>query len=96
MYGLFTVTRRSYLVQMTVSLALLGVLLVLWLRRPALPPTVGKDVPPGLSRLIWLLGAIPWLVLGLAVLIVLEAVWVLRRFAREEARQKAPLSEKPS
>jgi hypothetical protein len=95
MYGMFTVTRRSYLMQVAVSLGLLGFLLVLWLRRPPLPATAARDMTPGLARLIWLLGALPWLVLVLAVLIVLEAVWVLRRFAREEARQKATLSEKP-
>jgi hypothetical protein len=95
LYGMFTVTRRGYLMQTTVSLVLLGVLLVLWLRRPPLPPMAPKEMTPGLAWLVWLLNALPWLVLVMTALLVLEAVWVLRRFAREEARQKAPLSEKP-
>jgi hypothetical protein len=95
LYGLFNVTRRAYLVQVTVSAVLLGFLLIVWLKRPALPPTSGRDVPAGLARLLLLLNAIPWIVLGLAILITLEATWVLRRFAREEAHQRARLSEKP-
>jgi hypothetical protein len=94
LYGRFSVTRRVYLAQLTVSAVLLGFLLVLWSRRPRPEPGLGP-VPGMLGRLLGLLNAIPWIVAGLVLLLTLEAVWVLRRFAREEARQRAALSEKP-
>jgi hypothetical protein len=88
LYGLKSVTRRGYLVQLIISIGLLLALLVIGFVMPPLPAEEVND-RPSLVMVTTLLNHLPWIALVLAILLGLEAVLVLRRFAREEARQRA-------
>jgi hypothetical protein len=96
LYGLLAVTRRGYLLQLAVAATLLAGLLAVWLRMPGEPP--GRGAPPDSPLLTFvrnLLDHLPWIVLGLGLLVALEAVIVLRRFAQlEAAQQVAPAQTK--
>jgi hypothetical protein len=93
LYGLMSVTRRGYLVQLGAMVVLLVVLLVIWWW---LPPAAGaSNLPLEVQRLLTALNALPWVVLGIAVLVTLEAYFVLRRFAREEALRRAKAPPEP-
>jgi uncharacterized membrane protein len=89
LYGLISVTKRGYLTQLVLASMLLVVLLVV---RSSLPPLpIGyrpQDLGAGGAVALWLLSNLHWVVLGLLLLFMLEAFFVLRSFAREEARQK--------
>jgi hypothetical protein len=89
LYGLFTVTKRRYLWQLALTVLLLVVLLVMWWFLPNLQPVDGRGDPPHVAWAIWLLRYLPWVVAGLAVLVLLEAVVVFRRFARAEEERPA-------
>jgi hypothetical protein len=94
LYGLVSVTKRGYLVQLAVVVVLLAVLLGIW----ALPSAGDvRDLPPEYGRLLTFLHYLPWVVLACTVLVAVEAFVVLRRFAREEAlrRAKAPPQPEP-
>lgn len=95
LYGLMSVTKRGYLVQLGVTVVLLAVLLGVWWRLP--PAAESANLPPEFGRLLTALSYLPWVVLGIAVLVGLEAFVVLRRFGRAEAlrRAKAPPPEPP-
>ena len=94
LYGLVTVTKRGYLIQLAVVVVLLAVLLGIWLRVRAADL---RDLPPSAERLFQLLNALPWVVLACAVLVAVEAYVVLRRFARAEAerRSRTPAPPEP-
>lgn len=92
LYGLFAVSRRGYLTQVAVTVFLLVGLLIVW---SYLPPPPAPQKAGAASHVIWpLLDALPWVVLALTVWLVLEAVFVLRRFAQKEASLREP--RKPS
>jgi hypothetical protein len=89
LYGLFSVTRRSYLIQLGIAVVLLCLLASVQFLVPKLPPPpAGKEEPAQLARIVWLLNNTFWIALGLGLLFALEAFVVLRRFAREEALQR--------
>jgi hypothetical protein len=76
------VTRRGYYIIFVIELVLLAVpavLSVLMFRQPQ---------PPKLSGFARLLELLPAIVIIAAIWLVLEAVIVLRRFRREEAKQR--------
>jgi nitrate reductase gamma subunit len=82
LYGLMKVTKRGYFIILGIEIALLiasVVLVFLVFRRPELPRA------NTLTRMIDLLPAI---VLIAGIWLVLEALIVLRRFRREEAKQR--------
>jgi hypothetical protein len=82
LYGLMKVTRRGYFILLGIEVVLLiasAVLVFLVFRRPELPR--GGTM----SRMIDLLPAV---VLIAAVWLALEAIIVLRRFRREEAKPR--------
>ncbi len=96
LYGLVSVTKRGYVAQLVIVVVLLAVLLGVWLRLP--PAAERQELPPDVGRLMALLSYLPWVVVGIAVLVALEAFFVLRRFAREEAKRRAappPTPEPP-
>jgi hypothetical protein len=88
LYGLFAVTRRGYLTQLTIAGFLLVGLLVLRTYLPP-PPAEQKGHLPAVSHWIWwLLNNLPWVVLAFTILYGIEAAVVLRRFAQKEALQR--------
>jgi hypothetical protein len=93
LYGLVSVTRCGYLVQLVLVVFLLAVLIGVWLRLPRTPDL--RDPPPEFVRLLTLLSYLPWVVLVIAVLVAVEAFVVLRRFAREEAKRRAQAPPQP-
>lgn len=95
LYGIFTVTRRSYLTQLVIAGVLLVILAILPGFVPPLEPGPRVQVPDGVLRVLALLKNLPWIALGLAVLFGVEASFVLRRFRREEARRQTPSSPPP-
>ena len=96
LYGLFTVTRRSYLTQLGIAGILLAALVFLPSFLPLTPPGRGVELPEGIQRMLSLLRNLPWIALGVAVLFGIEACFVFRRFRREEARRQTPSSPQAS
>jgi hypothetical protein len=90
-YGLFARTRRRYLIEAVVGgLLLLAALVAWWLGWPELEARL-RRLPP--SRAVLMTEAVlanaPWIILAAAVLKSIELIAVLRRFAHEEALQRA-------
>src|SRR5262245_34258601 len=94
LYGLFFVTKRRYLVQLSVTIGLLLGLLGLWWYLPNVPLPAAREgeLPPHLVAASWLLRNLHWLVIGLAILVAAEAILVFRRFSRVEAVHRASQS----
>jgi hypothetical protein len=92
LYGFVTVTRRGYLTQLVLAGILLAALIGMWYYvRQKIDPAVSPDV----ARVRAVFDFLPWVVLVIAVLYVIEATVVLRRFAREEARRRAQPPQPP-
>jgi membrane protein implicated in regulation of membrane protease activity len=96
LYGLFPTTRRRYVIQAAVvvlgAALVAGGWLVFWLPHP--PPAA--DAPPALARIATLMNALPWALLALVVLQVVEASFVLRAFNRKERETRpGPPETKP-
>jgi hypothetical protein len=92
LYGLVSVTRRGYLVQLVLAGILLVALVVMWLYfRAKLDPSISE----GVRRMREWFDYLPWVVLVIALLYVIEATLVLRRFAREEAKRRAQAPPQP-
>jgi hypothetical protein len=85
LYGLISVTRRGYITQLVLAGILLAALLGMWLYLRA---KISPAVSPEVARIREVFDYIPWVALGIAVLYAIEAVIVLRRFAREEAARR--------
>jgi hypothetical protein len=89
LYGLMSVTRRGYRLQLIIAGVLLFVLMLAWLVVPLPRPRPGRELPPRIVFGIRLWENMPWIVLGIAILYSLEAFLVLRRFReKESARQQ--------
>lgn len=93
LYGLLSMTRRGYLAQLITGIVLLVSLFLAWYafwpyRR--LEPRAG-----GMGVTIWLMHHLPWLLLILGLLFAVEAVIVLRRFRRAEARRSGSAGPQP-
>ena len=93
-YGI-RLTRRRYL---TLQGLLLGLLLMvfLWIGFFAEIPPPEKRVTPFIRLLSWWLENLVWIVLIVLALNAVEAFFVLRRFAREEAAQRARAAATPA
>ena len=88
LYGVMSVTRRGYLLQTMVAVVfLLGLLTIYGARPEPPPPPVGGPAPPGVDLAAGLFDALPWLVIALAILYLLEVVIVTRRFDQKEREQ---------
>ncbi len=101
LYGLVWMTKRSYVTQLVAAGLLLAGLLFIWVALPPLPSPAppsprgdGEELPASAKWGWLLLSNIPWVVLLLAALFALEAFIVLRRFAREEEKQRAQTGKK--
>jgi hypothetical protein len=93
-YGLVSMTRRGYLTQLAVAGLLVVVWLAFrWLYWPGVRPDPAKVREQRLRYMIVLLDNIPWIVVVVAALLLLEAWLVLRRFRQKEAAQA---SQKPA
>jgi hypothetical protein len=90
LYGLFPVTRRSYLMQVAAVVVMLGLLVAVRLSlAPDLPLLLEKkDLPWHFQVGLALLLNMHWIALGLAVWLGVEVYLVLRLFARKEAEGK--------
>jgi hypothetical protein len=95
LYGLFPVTRRRYLFQAAAVVVLAAILMATWLvvwypnsQRPEL-----QHPPPQLALAVGFLNSLPWVLMALAAAQAVEAVVVLRLFARKEA---APRTQPPA
>src|SRR4051812_35067396 len=94
LYGLVSMTKRGYLMQLAAAGVLLAALLVIRASMPALPQGTPQDpLPPRMAWVVFLLRNLHWLAVLLAVLFTVEAFLVLRAFARAENR---PLTPGPS
>jgi hypothetical protein len=94
-YGLISLTRRGYLVCLGLGAVLFVVLLALWAlliapRSPAEPAEPGEPALWALLR-----DGMPWVIVAAALLEGVEAYFVLRRFRRAEAEQRAGAQETP-
>ena len=98
LYGFLWLTKRGYILLMTVGVALLVGLLIAWLVIP-FPAELPREAPPnsqmwfGVGKMVWKL--LPWIALAGAVLEGIESYLVLRRFAQEEKVQRALAEPQP-
>jgi hypothetical protein len=90
LYGLMSMTRRGYIMQLGAAVLLMIILIVIRLSLPPLPHgRPDQPLPPTLAWTVFLLDNLHWFVVGLAVLFTIEAYLVLKAFDRAEAAQKA-------
>jgi hypothetical protein len=95
-YGLVSMTRRGYLMQLAVGGLLIVTLLAFWwLRWPEVRPEPAKVRDAMLRRVVVFLDNLAWIVGAVAVLLPIEAWFVLRRFARKEAERTSKPPESP-
>jgi hypothetical protein len=88
-YGLVSLTRRTYLLLQAVGVAVLSTLLAVGLCLPR-PASLADDAPV----LAGLLDVLPWLVGLILLLEGIETYFVLRRFAHQEALRQAKPPDK--
>jgi hypothetical protein len=87
-YGLVSMTRRAYLMQLAGAALLIVVLLTFrWQRWPELRPEPAKVREPRLRYMIAVFDQIHWIAAVVAALLVIEAWFVLRRFTQKEAER---------
>jgi membrane protein implicated in regulation of membrane protease activity len=86
-YGLISLTRRGYLMFLGAGLVLLVILLLLWALVLTEPLRPDQPEEATFAQVLWtfLRENLPWILLLAALLEVLEAFIVLRRFRRAEA-----------
>jgi hypothetical protein len=89
LYGLVSLTRRHYLMQLAVVVVLAAGLLALWwFRWPDVRKALRAAQSPVMDKAIVFFDAAPWVVGAVAVLQAVEAFFVLRAFRRKEAEKK--------
>jgi len=96
LYGLISITRRRYVAQIVVTGVMAFILLSLWvLRWPNVRDYLAASNTAATARLIVFGKAVPWILLGGAVLQTVEAIIVLRLFNRKEAEAQKPAVAPP-
>lgn len=96
LYGLFPTTKRRYLVQVVAAGLMICFLLLAWglYRREVRDRLAGIDAPLlGLAVRVWDL--VPWIVLGVLALQVIEAFFAFRAFARLSAPARPSPNQEP-
>src|SRR5437764_10852280 len=88
-YGLISLTKRTYLVMQCIGLGLVVFLFALGLCLP--PPKLARDqsLPPLAVVIVRLLDGLPWLALLFLLAGAADTWIVLKKFARMEAEQLA-------
>ena len=94
LYGLISITKRGYVIQLILGGLLLLVLLVMSSFAPQTLPPGAQQSSWWVRLLLWLLINLPWIILALVALYAIEAVIVFHRFARAEAEQRKGKSKK--
>jgi hypothetical protein len=88
-YGLFWMTRKTYLtIQITGLVIVLAIMAVIasW-HPPEAPP--GEHLPPVVAAIVFFLDYLPWITFGVLLLVGIETWIILAKFKRLEAQQKA-------
>jgi hypothetical protein len=94
LYGLFPTTKRRYITQVIIAGVLMALLLGMWLFYwQGVRQDLSEVSSPLLDRVIVFCNSLPYIVLVIAVLQVIEAYFALRAFARAEAA--APAANAP-
>jgi hypothetical protein len=89
-YGMLSMSKAGYLTVQVIGLVVLLALdfvLFFYVARPEIPRGTEPSLTVRLS--LWLLDALPWLILAGLAYESLETWLMLKKFAREEARQRA-------
>jgi hypothetical protein len=97
-YGLFSQTRRRYILQSIFGLGYGVALLILWWKLwPGLRETLTRrpdvQLPTHMIVTVAVLNEVPWILLIVAVIKAFEMWIVLRRFAQKEAEQLAKTTQ---
>ena len=89
-YGVMSMTRRGYLMQLCIAIVFAAILLILWsLRWPKVKESLEAGQPsPVMQKVIAFWDRAPWVLSIICVLLAVEAWFVLRRFAQKEAERK--------
>ena len=88
LYGLISMTRRRYTIQLVVALVLSSALLVgWWIYWPRARASLEASRSDVLDGVIGFWNVAPYFILGIVVLQLIEAWIVLRQFRRKEAEQ---------
>ena len=87
-YGLFSLTKRAYLVVQYFGLAVVVVAFTLGVGLPRPRLRRGENPPPFVAMVVGLLDWLPWLALLFLLVGAVETWIVLRKFARKEAEQR--------
>ena len=88
-YGLVSLTKRTYLAVQFFGLVLVLVALGLGVGLPRPVPPRGEELPPFAAGVVRLLDWLPWLAFLFLFAGAVETRLVLRKFARKEAEQQA-------
>ncbi|MBI1914534.1 MAG: hypothetical protein HYS12_07320 [Planctomycetes bacterium] len=88
-YGLFALTKRTYLVVQCLGLGLVVVVFALGLCLPRPKPARGEPLPPLAVAVVRLLDGLPWLALLFLLAGAAETWIVLKKFARKEAEHRS-------
>src|SRR5438132_8064490 len=95
-YGLFALTKRTYLVVQCLYLGLVVVAFTLGLCLPRPRPARGEELPPVAVAVVRLLDLLPWLALLFLLAWAAETWIVLKKFARNEAEQRTLTPGQPA
>src|SRR5438094_4144479 len=95
-YGLISLTKRTYLVMQGVGLGLVVFLFTLGLCLPRPKPGRGELLPSLAVVVVRLLDGLPWLALLFLLAGAVETWIVLKKFARKEAEQCALAPGEPA
>jgi hypothetical protein len=94
LYGLFPMTRRRYVMQLVAAGVLVVVFLAAWLFYGySRGEKMRQFDDPSLAWWAFLIDLTPWAVLVIALLQTVEAIFVLRAFARKQAQAQAGAPE---
>ena len=92
-WGVIPMTRRGYLVTLTVGLVVAGIIVAYGAFSGLLPPLRTLWEPdPGIARFGWrgwLYNYFWWLIIVLLLVHAVDMVFVLRKFAQKEAEERA-------
>jgi len=99
-WGLIPMTRRGYLVTLTMGVAVAGIVVIYCALAGLLPPLTTLWEPvPGMARFGWrgwLHNYFWWLIIVLLLVHAVDVIFVLRKFAQKEAEERAAQAAAPT